>query len=268
MGSAVEPGPSTEGASRGSCYCGQRGGLGPPAGQYRSDSVKQRLPFQLHVHRTEAAYCPIQRIMWHVQDQARSQVGTQLGSLLSYEGQGESPGKSQVCKRGSWLRALRFWQHLLIAHKLNYCGPLQVSDDPTVPQQNDEDANQQRASPSAAEMPTSQDDGWDEQPGWDFQDVPLDSPRSIGRQTSTSQKSTPDRRPAHAARHGQTARGKGDSHDMQLASLQKANDALTARLKHVETVRSPYLGLSHVCLLMLSTCRLLLSYETWVYSRS
>lgn len=34
VGSAVEPGPSVEGAGRGSCYCGQRSGFGPPAGQY------------------------------------------------------------------------------------------------------------------------------------------------------------------------------------------------------------------------------------------
>lgn len=99
-------------------------------------------------------------------------------------------------------------------------------------------------------MPASKDDGWDEQPGWDFQDVPLDSPRATGRQTSTSQKGTPDRRAAHAARQGQTAQEKSSSPDMQLASLQKANDALTARLKHVETVRKPHLGLLYVSHLM------------------
>ena len=42
---------------------------------------------------------PAQYAILHMQDQARSQVGTQLGSLLSYEGQGKSPGKSHVCKR-------------------------------------------------------------------------------------------------------------------------------------------------------------------------
>jgi len=33
-----------------------------------------------------------------VQDQARSQVGTQLGSLLSYEGQGRGRGDPEVNK--------------------------------------------------------------------------------------------------------------------------------------------------------------------------
>ena len=134
------------------------------------------------------------------------------------------------------------------------CGPLQVSENSTVLQQNIEDhTNHQADLPSAAvEMPASQDDGWDEQPGWDFQDVPLDSPRSTGRQTSSSQKGTPDRRAVHTARQGQIAQGKGDSHDTQLASLQKANDALTARLKHVETVRTSH-GIFIVSLLMQST---------------
>ena len=123
----------------------------------------------------------------------------------------------------------------------HYRGPLQVTDESTVPQQSVEDnTNQQEDSPSAtAEMPASRDDGWDEQPGWDFQDVPLDSPRLTGRQTSASKKGSPDRRAVYAARQGQIAQGKDDSHGMQLASLQKANDALTARLKHVETVRKP-----------------------------
>lgn len=106
----------------------------------------------------------------------------------------------------------------------------------------EDNASRQEHSPSAAaEVPASQDDGWGEQTGWDFQDVPLDSPKSTSKQPSTSQAGSPVRRAAQAARQGQVSPRQGDGHDMQLASLQKANDALTARLKHVETVRQPNL---------------------------
>ena len=86
-----------------------------------------------------------------------------------------------------------------------------------------------------------QDDGWDQQTGWDFQDVPLDSPRS-NRHTGTSLKAgSPDRSAAHAVRPGHASPGQGNGQDMQLVSLQKANDALTHRLKHAETVGIPTL---------------------------
>lgn len=120
---------------------------------------------------------------------------------------------------------------------------MQVTDDSAVHTQGVEDNSdqQERSRSAAAEMPASQEDGWGQQTGWDFQDVPLDSPKSTSRQLSSSQAGSPVRRAAHAARQGQSSPGQGNNHDMQLASLQKANDALTARLKHVETVREPHL---------------------------
>lgn len=121
---------------------------------------------------------------------------------------------------------------------LNNQGPLQVPEGLTVPQDPQASTNQQDDTPTAAEVPALQDNGWDQQAGWDFQDVPLDSPRS-NRHTSTSLKGSPDRSAARAARQGMVSPGKGNSQDMPLAALQKANDALTSRLKHVETVRKP-----------------------------
>ena len=104
---------------------------------------------------------------------------------------------------------------------------------------------QEEASPespsAAAETPAAQDNGWDEQAGWDFQDVPLDSPKSSSRQPSTSQKGSPDSSATHAA-HGDSK-----SHAKQMASLQQANDALTKRLKHVETVCMAVFCASAVC---------------------
>lgn len=133
---------------------------------------------------------------------------------------------------------------------LNNQGPLQVPEGLPVPQDPQASTYQQDDTPTAAEVPALQENDWDQQAGWDFQDVPLDSPRS-NRHTSTSLKGSPDRSAAHVARQGMVSPGQSNSQDMPLAALQKANDALTRRLKHVETVRIPYLGLTPLLLLLL-----------------
>ena len=120
---------------------------------------------------------------------------------------------------------------------------LQSSDAPTSDQphlQTDSsqgEESQTGSSTAAAETPASQDNGWDEQTGWDFQDVPLDSPWSR-KQPSTSHKGTADTSSDDAARQQHASQGDGISHERQLATLRQANDALTRRLKHVETVRT------------------------------
>ena len=176
------------------------------------------------------------------------------------KGRGKAPANLKYAHKSAFYIGLNFWHHLAIQHAwlmllryrgsaaVNHQGPLQVSDDSTVHQQDAQaDANQQEDSQTAAaKMPALQDDGWDEQTGWDFQDVPLDSPESVSKQTTTSHTGSSDRRAAHAARQGHDTHGQANGHDMQLASLQKANDTLTAKLKHVEAVRKPHLRLSHV----------------------
>lgn len=114
-------------------------------------------------------------------------------------------------------------------------GLLQVPEELTVSQDLQATADQQDDTPTAAEVPALQDDGWDQQTGWDFQDVPLDSPRS-SRLTGNSLKGSPVRSAAHAKQE-RSSPGQDNSQDMQLASLQTAHDALTRRLEHVETVR-------------------------------
>lgn len=173
------------------------------------------------------------------------------------KGRGRAPANLKYAHESAFYTGLGCWHHFAIQHAwlrykgsaaVNHQGPLQVSDDSTVHQQDAQaDAYKQDDShTTAAKMPALQDDGWDEQTGWDFQDVPLDSPKSASRQTSTSHKGSSDSRAAHAARQAVDTQGQANGHDMQLASLQKANHTLTAKLKHVEAVREPHLRLSHV----------------------
>lgn len=79
----------------------------------------------------------------------------------------------------------------------------------------------------------SQDNGWAENADWDFQDVPLDSPRSSGRHAGSSlarlQKAVVHNQASDAEAGGKTSAA-------QLAVLQQENGALKRRLKHVEAV--------------------------------
>jgi len=100
--------------------------------------------------------------------------------------------------------------------------------------------DQDMPSTESAIMPThsadSQDNGWGEHADWDFQDVPLGSPRSSNRHPGASRASSTQKAAAHAPTTASDAQLGVKAGDKQLEALQQENAVLTRRLKHVETV--------------------------------
>ncbi len=102
-------------------------------------------------------------------------------------------------------------------------------------------------SASALTQSEGQDNGWGEHADWDFQDVPLDSPRSSTRSAKSSHRSPAKSQTAKAQQPAaQQSTPKHEFHDhgssssiseREVAALQRENDKLTRRLKHVEAVR-------------------------------
>jgi len=104
------------------------------------------------------------------------------------------------------------------------------------------------SAPESASAPTQsegQDNGWGEHADWDFQDVPLDSPRSSSKSAKSSHRSPAKSQTAKAQQPAaQQSAPKHEFHDpngssiseREVAALQRENDTLTRRLKHVEAV--------------------------------
>lgn len=207
-----------------------------------------------------------------MQDQARSQVGTQLGSLLSYEGQGRSHDVPEVNKLlvtaatpsqlfsgidtegrpGQQQQVLRQPTNSRCTQDVEASDSHQEALLAQLPSDQPADSS---APESALALTQSevQDNGWGEHADWDFQDVPLDSPRSSNRSAKPSRRSPAKSQTAKAQQPAaEQSAPKHDLHDhggssiseRELAALQRENDTLTRRLKHVEAVslRQPSTG--------------------------
>lgn len=204
-----------------------------------------------------------------VQDQARSQVGTQLGSLLSYEGQGRGHGVPEVSKllvtagthinyikpttlRHGDRRSTRTSKAIFASTHQSCCTQdVEASDAhqaPLLSQLTSDQPADSSAPESASALTQSEvhDNGWGEHADWDFQDVPLDSPRSSNRSAKSSLRSPAKSQTAKAQQPAdQQSAPKHEFHDhsgssisaKEVAALQRENDTLTRRLKHVEGVR-------------------------------
>lgn len=89
-----------------------------------------------------------------------------------------------------------------------------------------------------------QDNVWGEHADWDFQDVPLDSPRSAhhkgvrspNRNAAKDQAATAQKSAVPMLKQVSDAHEIADSSEKQVAVLQQENETLTRRLKHVELV--------------------------------
>ena len=109
------------------------------------------------------------------------------------------------------------------------------------------------SAPESASAPTQsegQDNGWGEHADWDFQDVPLDSPRSSSKSAKSSHRSPAKsqtakaQQPAAQQPAAQHSAPKHEFHDhggssiseREVAALQRENDTLTRRLERVEAV--------------------------------
>lgn len=89
----------------------------------------------------------------------------------------------------------------------------------------------------------SQDNGWGEHADWDFQDVPLDSPRSAqkglrssNRDAAKVQAATAQKSAVSMPKQVSDTHEIADGSERQVAVLQQENEALTRRIKHVELV--------------------------------
>ena len=100
-------------------------------------------------------------------------------------------------------------------------------------------------SASARTQSEGQDNGWGEHADWDFQDVPLDSPRSSSKSTKSSHRSPAKPQTAKAQqpaaeqsapKHESYDHGNSSVSEREVAALQRENDTLICRLKHVEAV--------------------------------
>ena len=101
------------------------------------------------------------------------------------------------------------------------------------------------------------DNGWDEHVGWDFQDVPLDSPRAAKKHHSPDDGNTAQDDGISASRRSPDVSASSVSADsrnsqQQVAALQQENKTLKQRLKRVEAV-SPLVS---ACLRIVRTCSL------------
>lgn len=119
-------------------------------------------------------------------------------------------------------------------------GPSHAHAEPSAqpPQSSIDDYGNEAAKPTNSAE--AADNGWGEHVGWDFQDVPLDSPRGPAKHASTSQHAEAAQVDGAVAGHSlPNARQSTDAGQQDGDALQQENEVLRKRLKQVQAVRPP-----------------------------